>query len=67
MDSVVVAGCPPLGVTVCGLKPQFVSFGSPLQVKFTVELNPPVGDTVSVAVPVLPAVIVSLLGLADTV
>jgi len=58
MVSVEVIEFPPEGVTHAGLKLQVASEGKPLHVNLTGELNPLAGVTVSVAVPVLPAVMV---------
>jgi hypothetical protein len=65
MVSAVVADLPPLGVTVCGLKPQLDSAGKPLHVKLTAEPNTFSGMTVNVAVPFCPALIVREVGLAE--
>jgi hypothetical protein len=57
--TVVVAALAP-GVTLAGEKLQVASAGSPAQVKLTTCAIVPVGVTVSVAVPVVPFVIVSV-------
>lgn len=58
MESVAVAGAAP-GVTDCGLKPQEAPMGRPEQAKLTDCLNPFVGVTVRVIVPIVPDLTVS--------
>lgn len=69
----VLAALPAVNVTVLeplvgsGLKPAVTPLGSPEAVRFTLPLNPNVGFTVTVLVPVFPWVIVSVLGDAVSV
>ena len=64
--SVLVAAATPLGVTEVGLKLHAASEGNPLHAKLTCELNPFLGVTANVAVPLCPATIVRVVGLTDT-
>jgi hypothetical protein len=64
--SVLVAAATPFGVTEMGLKPHAASEGNPLHAKLTCELNPFLGVTANVAVPLCPATIVRVVGLTDT-
>ncbi len=57
----------PVGVMLAGEKLQVDAAGRPEQTKLTAWLNPPVGVTVSVALPVWPRAIVRVAGLAATV
>jgi len=54
MLAVVVAGAPPLGVTVVGLNEQVAVVGSPEHAKFTAPLKLLMGVTVTVAVALCP-------------
>jgi hypothetical protein len=65
--SVVVAALVPLGVTVDGEKVQVLAAGSPEQEKLTCWLKPSAGVTLTVVVPVSPAVTVTVVGLKLTV
>jgi hypothetical protein len=65
MVRVLEAGLPPLGVTEDGVKLHVAAEGSPLQVKLTCELNPFIGMTVNLAVPLCPATMVRVDGATD--
>jgi hypothetical protein len=65
MVRVLETGLPPLGVTDGGLKLHVASEGSPLQAKVTCELNPFMGVTVNIAVPLCPATMVRVEGVTD--
>jgi hypothetical protein len=67
---VVVCGAEPLIVTEAGTLHVAGSLGAVgviAQLRLMAPVNPPVGVTVNVAVPLCPAVIVSEVGLAETV
>lgn len=55
----------PFGVTEAGANVQVASAGNPLQEKLTAVLNPFMGVTVKVAVPLCPLAMVRLEGLTD--
>lgn len=61
--SVVEAGPVPLRITVAGEKAQVLAAGSPEQAKLTCWLKPNAGVTLTVVVPVSPAVTVTVVGL----
>ncbi len=55
-----------LGVTEVGLKLHAASEGNALHAKLTCELNPFLGVTVNVAVPLCPATMVRVVGFTDS-
>jgi hypothetical protein len=64
--TVVVAAAGLAGVTVAGEKLHVSPAGNPEQANETAEVNPPCGVTETVAVPLLPAVTLSVAGVAAT-
>ncbi len=66
MVRVLEAGLAPLGVTEDGAKLQVAPEGSPLHAKLTSELNPFIGVTVNMAVPLCPATMVRVVGVTDS-
>jgi hypothetical protein len=65
--SVVVAVLVPFGVTVVGEKAQVLKAGNPEHAKLTAWLKPFTGATLTVVVPGVPGLTVSVLGLKETV
>jgi hypothetical protein len=63
--SVLEAALPPLGVTDDGLKLHIAPEGRSLHAKVTAELNPFMGVTVNLAVPLCPATMVRVVGETD--